>query len=85
MKAERDVSYDNGLNGSIAEDAYFGMKASQQGYKFGFIDGELWEKSPFTLWDFLQQRKRWMQGIYLVAHCPLVSIRTPTLFEITLI
>ncbi|CAG0892115.1 unnamed protein product [Darwinula stevensoni] len=76
VKAERDVSYDNGLNGSIAEDAYFGMKASQQGYKFGFIDGELWEKSPFTLWDFLQQRKRWMQGIYLVAHCPLISIKT---------
>lgn len=28
----------------------------------------MWEKSPFTLKDFIQQRKRWLQGILLVVH-----------------
>jgi egghead protein (zeste-white 4 protein) len=39
-----------------------------KGYSFDWIDGEMWEKSPFSFWDFLQQRKRWMQGIFLVVH-----------------
>ncbi len=30
--------------------------------------GEMWEKSPFTLTDFIKQRKRWVQGIFLVVH-----------------
>ncbi|XP_045492317.1 beta-1,4-mannosyltransferase egh [Colias croceus] len=66
--AEKSVSFDNGLDGSVAEDCYFAMKAYKEGYTFNFIDGEMWEKSPFTLWDFMQQRKRWIQGILLVVH-----------------
>ncbi|CAK9291801.1 unnamed protein product [Gordionus sp. m RMFG-2023] len=42
---------------------------------FDFVDGEMWEKSPFTVGDFLKQRKRWLQGIYLVVHkCPEIPI-----------
>ncbi|XP_076636590.1 beta-1,4-mannosyltransferase egh isoform X4 [Colletes latitarsis] len=63
MGAERQVSFNNGLDGSVAEDCFFAMKAFAQGYTFDFIEGEMWEKSPFTLWDFVQQRKRWLQGI----------------------
>ena len=66
-KVEKAVSFDNGLAGSIAEDAYFAIKAMDKGYTFGFIEGEMWEKSPFSFKDFTKQRKRWMQGIYLVA------------------
>lgn len=73
---ERRVTYDHGIDGSVAEDCYFGMAAAAQGFLFNFIDGEMWEKSPFTIWDFLQQRKRWMQGIYLVVHSPGVPVRT---------
>lgn len=65
---ERRVTFDNGIEGSIAEDTYFAMKAMSKGYTFDWIDGEMWEKSPFSFWDFLQQRKRWMQGIFLVVH-----------------
>ncbi|XP_035731806.1 beta-1,4-mannosyltransferase egh-like isoform X2 [Vespa mandarinia] len=61
MAAEREVSFNNGLDGSVAEDCFFAMKAFSQGYTFNFVDGEMWEKSPFTLWDFVQQRKRWLQ------------------------
>ncbi|CAL8081479.1 unnamed protein product [Orchesella dallaii] len=71
--AEQRVSFDNGPDGSIAEDCYFGIKAYSQGYSFNFIEGEMWEKSPFTIWDFMQQRKRWIQGIYLVVHSKALS------------
>lgn len=37
--------------------------------------GEMHEKSPFTFWDFLQQRKRWIQGIFLTVHSPEIPIK----------
>lgn len=73
--AERKVSFDHGLDGSVAEDCFFSMIAYRDGYDFNFVEGEMWEKSPFTLWDFLQQRKRWMQGIFLVVHSPAIPVR----------
>ena len=39
-KAEKAVSFDNGLAGSTAEDAYFAIKAMDQGYTFDFIEGK---------------------------------------------
>ena len=47
-----------------------------QGYTFDFIEGEMWEKSPFTFDDFIKQRKRWMQGIFLVATDPKLSFKS---------
>lgn len=75
VEAEKHVSYDNGIKGSIAEDCYFAMKAYQLGYTFNFIDGEMWEKSPFTLRDYIEQRKRWVQGLTLVVLSPEISWR----------
>lgn len=74
--AERTVSFDNGLEGSTAEDAYIAISAMDQGYTFDFIEGEMWERSPFTFSDFFKQRKRWMQGIYLVASSSKLSLRS---------
>ncbi|CAG0885832.1 unnamed protein product [Darwinula stevensoni] len=71
-KAERIVSFDNGPAGSIAEDSYFAMKGIQEGFRFGFIEGEVLEQSPCTLGDFLRQRKRWIQGYSLIVSCPKV-------------
>lgn len=65
---ERTVSFDNGIKGSIAEDAYFVVRAVSLGYTFDWIEGEMLEKSPFTFWDFVKQRKRWVQGLYLLVH-----------------
>lgn len=73
--AEKQVSFDNGLDGSVAEDCFFAMKAFSQGFTFNFIEGEMYEKSPFTLLDFLQQRKRWVQGILLVVHSKMIPIK----------
>lgn len=44
--AEKDVTYDNGPDGSIAEDCYFAMKAFEKGYSFNWIEGEMWKKVP---------------------------------------
>ena len=60
------MSFDNGLDGSVAEDCFFAMRALKEGYSFDFIEGEMWEKSPFSLWDFIQQRKRWVVAVAAV-------------------
>ncbi|KAG9511407.1 Beta-1,4-mannosyltransferase egh, partial [Fragariocoptes setiger] len=71
---EKDVSFDHGPDGSIAEDCYFSMVAYKKGYKFQFIEGEMWEKSPFTVADLIKQRTRWLQGIFLVVHSRKIPI-----------
>ncbi|KAE8750437.1 Egg head [Frankliniella occidentalis] len=81
--AERQVSFDNGPDGSVAEDCYFAMRALDQGYSFAFIEGEMWEKSPFSVWDFIQQRKRWLQGILLVVHSQAIPWRTKWLLAVS--
>ncbi|XP_076640753.1 beta-1,4-mannosyltransferase egh [Halictus rubicundus] len=83
MGAERNVSFNNGLDGSVAEDCFFAMKAFTQGYTFNFVEGEMWEKSPFTLWDFVQQRKRWLQGILLVVHSKAIPFNKKVLLGIS--
>lgn len=35
----------------------------------------MYEKSPFTLLDFVQQRKRWLQGILLVVHSKIIPFK----------
>ena len=63
---ERQITYDFGLEGSIAEDCFFGLTAWKEGHKFGFVEGDMWEKSTFSALDYIYQRKRWVQGIYNV-------------------
>lgn len=83
VHAEKEVSFDNGIDGSVAEDCFFAMRAFAKGYSFNFIEGEMYEKSPFTLLDFLQQRKRWLQGILLVVHSHTIPLRNKLLLGIS--
>lgn len=64
---EKSVTFDHGLEGSITEDSYFVIKASNQGYSFDWIEGEMFEQSPFTFMDIIRQRRRWHQGAYYIA------------------
>jgi egghead protein (zeste-white 4 protein) len=73
--AERSVSFDHGPDASIAEDCFFAMAAYQRGYSFDFVQGEMHEKSTFTLKDFVQQRRRWMYGIGLTAKSHQIPLR----------
>lgn len=74
-EAEKKISFDHGPDASIAEDCFFACVAFSQGYSFGFVEGEMLEKSTFTLRDFIQQRRRWMQGILLTALSPKIPLR----------
>ena len=82
--AERKISFDWGLAGSKAEDCFFGMVALDRGYTFDFIEGEMNEKSPFTFTDFIKQRKRWIQGFYLVCTSDQIPIRSKFLLTMSL-
>lgn len=74
-EAEREVSFDHGPDGSISEDCYFAMIAFMKGYSFDFIQGEMWEKSPFSIHDLIRQRKRWLQGLWLVVHSSKIHLK----------
>uniref|UniRef100_A0A182ILQ1 Peptidase S1 domain-containing protein n=1 Tax=Anopheles atroparvus TaxID=41427 RepID=A0A182ILQ1_ANOAO len=84
LAAEKDVSFDHGLDGSVAEDCFFAMRAFAQGYTFDFVEGEMYEKSPFTLLDFLHQRKRWLQGILLAVRSKAIPLSSKLLLGISL-
>ena len=60
---ESEITLDNGMKGSIAEDTYFAALAIARGYSFDWIEGEMREQSPQTFIDFVKQRRRWLQGI----------------------
>lgn len=66
FEAERKVTWEFGPEGSVCEDAWFALVAMEAGYTIDFVEGDMLERSPFTLSDFMKQRKRWMQGIYMV-------------------
>ncbi|KAL3889653.1 hypothetical protein ACJMK2_001987 [Sinanodonta woodiana] len=62
VSVEKKIGFDFGPRGSIAEDVVFALAAWKLGYKFNFVEGEMWEKSPFSLVDYIKQRKRWFVG-----------------------
>ena len=76
FEAERKVTWDFGPEGSVAEDAWFGLVAIDLGYTIDFIEGDMLERSPFTLFDFIKQRQRWMQGLFMVAFLSNINPKT---------
>jgi egghead protein (zeste-white 4 protein) len=44
----------------------------------------MWEKSPFTFTDFFQQRKRWMQGIFMVVASNRIPAKSKLLLALSL-
>ena len=39
----------------MCEDAWFALVAMEAGYTIDFVDGDMMERSPFTLSDFMKQ------------------------------
>ena len=74
-ESEKNITFDHGPEASIAEDCFFACVAFSKGYNFGFVEGEMLESSTFTLFDFIQQRKRWMHGIFLTAASKKIPLR----------
>eukprot|EP00899_Mesostigma_viride_P000816 jgi/Mesvir1/10735/Mv13807-RA.2 len=63
---EKAVGFDHGVQGSITEDAYFALMARARGVHFRWIDRFMYEQSPFSVMDFIRQRRRWFGGLVLV-------------------
>ena len=80
---ERKITFDHGPSGSISEDCAFALMAYKEGYTFDYIDGEMWERSPYTIGDFIQQRKRWIQGLLLITYKREVPINVKWLLAIS--
>jgi len=58
---EQKVGWDFGK--TWGEDSLFGLKAQELGYKIEWLKGRLYEQSPFTIKDFLKQRR---SGLYIL-------------------
>jgi len=69
---ERLIGFDNGLRGSITEDAWFALLAWAKGVRFSWIDAHCFEQSPFTIHDFIMQRRRWFGGLWIVCFDTLI-------------
>lgn len=65
---EKSVTFDHGVEGSIAEDAHFALLARSMGVRFAWIDALMFEQSPFSFRDFVRQRARWLVGGLLVVN-----------------
>jgi egghead protein (zeste-white 4 protein) len=64
--------FDFGPHGDITEDAFWAMKAMQEGRRTAWVEGYLEEQSCMSLKDFLRQRRRWFQGLVkVVLHAPV--------------
>jgi beta-1,4-mannosyltransferase len=75
VSAEHDVSFDNGPDGSVAEDCFFILKALSKGYRCDWIEGEMHESSSFSILDHIKQRKRWFQGTFLTARSNAIPLK----------
>ncbi|MGC9105101.1 MAG: glycosyltransferase family 2 protein [Thermoprotei archaeon] len=54
---EGSICWDFGV--TWGEDSLFGIKAQEKGYRIKWLKGRLYEQSPFSVKDFLKQRRRW--------------------------
>jgi hypothetical protein len=55
---EASIGWDFGI--TWGEDSLFGLEAQRKGYRISWLKGRLYEQSPFTIRDFMKQRRRWV-------------------------
>ncbi|PVU74453.1 hypothetical protein DDW11_05995 [Sulfolobus sp. SCGC AB-777_G06] len=55
---EASIGWDFGT--TWGEDSLFILEAQRRGYSLRWLKGRLYEQSPFTIRDFLKQRRRWV-------------------------
>jgi beta-1,4-mannosyltransferase len=83
LAIEQQFGFDLGGRGSVTEDAYFALKCSEQGIKFGWVNGYIREQSPFTLMALIKQRRRWFSGLMMLSFDSEISLKTrlPLMFN----
>ncbi len=75
-RIEQKIGFDLGGRGSITEDAYFALHASEKNIPFRWVDGYIREQSPFTLSAILKQRRRWYCGLKYLAFDSNLKFKT---------
>jgi cellulose synthase/poly-beta-1,6-N-acetylglucosamine synthase-like glycosyltransferase len=60
MRADVESSIGWDFGTTWGEDSLFGLEAQRRGYRISWLKGRLYEQSPFTVRDFLKQRRRWV-------------------------
>ena len=59
---ESKICWDFGV--TWGEDSEFGLRASEMGFRIGWLGGVLYEQSPFSITDYYKQRRRWFFHSY---------------------
>jgi egghead protein (zeste-white 4 protein) len=72
---ELDFGFDHGHDASITEDTFFALVCADKGVRFSWIDAFMYEQSPFSIMDFIKQRRRWFGGLWLVCRAPSISLK----------
>ena len=72
---EKQIGFDFGPEGSITEDAFFGLCAMQNGARTKWVDGYMEEQATQSVIDFLKQRRRWFLGLIKVCRYAPVSLK----------
>jgi egghead protein (zeste-white 4 protein) len=72
---EKELGFDVGPVGSLTEDAWWGTIAMDKGYRCRWIEGHMAEQCTFKVSDFLNQRRRWFNGMYRTARQAPVRYR----------
>ncbi len=55
--------FDFGPHGDITEDAFWAVRAMENGLRCAWVEGYLEEQSCQSVFDFLRQRRRWFHGL----------------------
>jgi egghead protein (zeste-white 4 protein) len=81
---EKQIGFDYGDDASITEDTFFALNAVEYKVKYAFINATMYESSPFTLFDFMKQRRRWIAGLWKVLKSPQLKLKTklPLMFMV---
>jgi egghead protein (zeste-white 4 protein) len=72
QSVEAEVGFDWGLEGSITEDTFFALLCMSRGVGFQWMHSFMYEQSPFSVKDFIKQRQRWFNGLWLCALSPTI-------------
>ena len=72
---EKRVGFDFGPAGSITEDAFWAVRNMEDGVRARWCEGYLEEQSTEGLMDFMRQRARWFQGLWIVSFQAPVKLR----------
>ncbi len=78
---EDTIGFDQPSSTSITEDAFFGLRAKASGARFGWISGWIKELSPLSIWDLIQQRRRWITGTRNIAASGLIPTKNMLLLK----